>query len=73
MRKKKDTHSFDFRPLGLTIRESRAFAPAFKIACMSFLFMPIIKNPFDFTNIANSHDILVKKLHQHWKSDISNA
>ena len=23
MRKKKDTHSFDFRPLGLTIREAR--------------------------------------------------
>ena len=23
MRKKKDTHSFDFRPLGLAIREAR--------------------------------------------------
>ena len=26
MRKKKDTHSFDFRPLGLAIREARAKA-----------------------------------------------
>ena len=40
---------------------------------MSFLFITIIKNPFDFTNVANSHDILLKTLHRHWKSDIPNA
>ena len=50
-----------------------AFAPAFKITRMSFLFIPIIKNPFDFTNAADSHDILLKTLHRHWKSGIPNA
>lgn len=31
MRKKKDTHSFDFRPLGLAIREARENAGLYQI------------------------------------------
>ena len=31
---------------------------------MSFLCIPIIKNPFVFTNVADLHDILLKTLHR---------